>query len=517
MPHLDRQGTATRLIVDGKPFLIRGGELGNSSFTSLEYMASVWPKLRAMNLNTLLVPVYWELIEPEEGRFDWALLDELMQAARERDFRLVLLWFASYKNSMSSHVPAWVKLDQDRFPRAQDDEGISQEILTPFSGANLEADKRAFVALMEHVEAFNREERTVIMVQPENEIGMLPTARDHHPLADRAFAEAVPRELLDYLTAHRDSLVPEFRARWEAAGGKKRGTWEEVFGAGSYTEEIFMAWYFAKYVNAIASAGKEAYPLPMYANAALNAPGREPGDYPSAGPLPHLMDVWKAAGKGIDFLAPDFYNPRFKHWNDLYTRQGDPLFVPEHRFDSTVAAKAAYVFGHYQGIGFSPFSIESTERAEEEELGKLYALVEQLAPQITAAQGSDNLEGVLLDKTTPDTTLTFGPYTFTVKHSYTLGWEAGSSRENWPPGAAIFVRSADNEWFVLGSGIVVTFDNQEEPELRTGILRNEEGRFADGEWKVIRYMNGDQIHQGRHIAIYEGDWSIQRLELYDYR
>ena len=196
IPHLRKQGTTTQLIVDDKPFIVLGGELGNSSFTSVEYMEQIWPKLKTMNLNTVLVPVYWELREPEEGIFDFELFDTLVEEARNYNFKLVLLWFASWKNSMSSHAPAWVKLDQERFPRVKDDKGNSQEILTPFSENNLQADLKAYEALMDHIKKTDRE-HTIIMIQTENEIGMLPSARDHHPLANAKFQAQVPEELIE--------------------------------------------------------------------------------------------------------------------------------------------------------------------------------------------------------------------------------------------------------------------------------------------------------------------------------
>ena len=524
IPHLKKQGTATQLIVGGKPFLILGGEFGNSSFTSLEYMEPIWPKLKTMNLNTVLAPVYWELIEPVEGKFDFELFDRLVNEARNHNLKLVLLWFASWKNSMSSHAPSWVKKDQHRFPRIKDDKGKSHEILTPFSEENLQADLKAFQALMKHIKEIDENEHTIIMIQPENEIGMLPTARDYHPLANKKFQEDVPPEFIQYFKKNKGKLVPEFKDVWAKNGYKESGSWEEIFGNGLHTDEIFMAWYYSKFTNTIVEAGKVIYPLPMFVNAALNRPGRSPGEgYPSAGPLPHLMDIWKAGGPSIDFLSPDFYFPNIKHWSDLYTRQENPLFIPEHRFDSTAAAKAAFVFGHYEAIGFSPFSIESTPNPEDEPLGKVYNLINQLTPIITANQGYNKIEGVLFDKETQESVLQLGDYEFTVKHSYTLGYEANSKNDSWETAGALIIQTDKNEFYLAGSGVVITFKNLSNPNLNVGILKAEEGKFVrkdsfgdNNMWKVIRHLNGDQIHQGRHIRIFVDDYSIQRFELYNY-
>lgn len=516
IPHLEKQGNSFQLIVKGKLFLILGGELGNSSFTSLEYMAPVWPKLKTMNLNTILAPVYWELIEPVEGKFDFNLYDDLIKEARKYDLKIVFLWFGSWKNSMSTHAPAWVKKDQQRFPRVKDDKGKSHEILTPFSENNLMADLKAFQALMKHIKEIDENDNTVIMMQPENEIGMLPTARDYHPLANKKFQENVPEEFIQYLKKNKENLVPEFSAVWAKNGFNDFGTWEEIFGKGPHTDEIFMAWYYAKFTNLITEAGKKEYPLPMFVNAALNRPGWLPGNYPSAGPLPHLMDVWKAGGPSIDFLSPDFYFPNIKHWSDLYTRQGNPLFIPEHVFDKTVAAKAVFVFGHYEAIGFSPFSIESITDPANEPLGKIYNLIKQLTPLIAANRGYHKIEGLLFDKENQESVFKLGDYEFTFKHSYTLGYEANSKNDKWEPAGAIIIQTGENEFYLAGFGIVTTFKNIKNPNLNVGILKVDEGKFENNKWKVIRHMNGDQIHQGRHVRAFVTDYSIQRFELYNY-
>ena len=239
---------------------------------------------------------------------------------------------------------------------------------------------------MQHLRDVDGKEQTVIMVQPENEIGMLPSARDYSLMANKKYNSKVPVEFINYITENKKILVSEFYEVWSRNGFRTNGTWEEIFGVGEHTSEIFMAWYFAKYTQEVIAAGKSVYPLPMFVNAALNAKGKQPGEYPSAGPLPHLMDIWKAAAPSIDFLSPDFYNSDFKYWNDLYVRQGNPLFIPEHKFDNTVAGKAAYAIGHYQAMGFSPFSIESSEDPINEPLGKIYNLMYQLTPSLQSTK-----------------------------------------------------------------------------------------------------------------------------------
>ena len=515
IPRLVKNGNTTLLLVDNKPFLILGGELGNSSASSNEYMRPIWPRLQQMNLNTVIAPVYWELMEPMEGKFDFTLVDSLIKNARLFKMKLVILWFGAWKNSMSCYAPAWVKTNTTRFPRILDKTGSPHEIITPFNKNNLEADKKAFVRLMQYIKETDSKEQTVITVQVENEIGMLPDARTYDDAANTAFNSAVPRQLLDYLVKNKNKLLPEIRSIWEVNGSKTSGNWEEVFGKSLATDEIFMAWYYAVFTNELTIAGKAAYNLPMFVNAALNRPGAKPGQYPSAGPLPHVMDIWKAAAPAIDFLAPDFYNPDFKHWCDLYARAGDPLFIPEHRFEKGIDAKAFFAFGNYNCLAFSPFSIESTNEPEKEPIGKTYNILNQLTPLITKYQPATGVKGFLIEKDSIQKDIEIGDYLFTVHHEYKMGWSPGSKESGWPLAGGLIIAIAPGEFYVAGTGFVMTFTPKAKNK-KAGFISVDEGKFEDGLWKPGRRMNGDQDHQGRHVRIPADDHSIQHVKLYTY-
>jgi len=406
---------------------------------------------------------------------------------------------------MSCYAPGWVKTNTARFPRAEDRNNVKQEILSPFSKNNLEADKAAFVKLMQHLKTVDGLRHTVIMIQVENEIGMLPDARDHSAAADAAFAQPVPAGLLTYLERFKETLSNRY---------KTSSNWETVFGKSLATDEAFMAWHYAGYVNEIAAAGKKAYNLPMYVNAALNAPGKKPGEYPSAGPLPHVMDIWKAGAPAIDIFAPDFYNPDFKLWCDAYTSRGNPLLIPEIRFEAGVDAKAFFAFGEYNCMSFSPFSIESPPKPENEPIGKAYAIISQLKPLIAKYQPQQATKGFLLDKDNAIQKATLGNYTLTVSHEYKLGWSAGAKNDTWPQTGIMVIMVAPDEYYIAGTGAVVTFEPL--AKGRAGMLSVDEGSFINGKWLPARRMNGDQDHQGRHIRIPVNEYGIQHVKLYTY-
>lgn len=528
LPKIVMHGNAYQLIVGGKPFLMRAGELGNSNASTADYYNRiVVPNLLKQNINTALVPVYWDLMEPTEGKYDFSLVDDVIKTSAQNGLKVVFLWFGAWKNSMSCYAPAWVKKDVKRFQRAESKDGVRQEILSPFSSETLKADRAAFCKLLEHIKAVDNNQ-TVIMIQVENEIAMLPSARDYSKAANVAYNSTVPTRLTDYLAQHKNELTDSLKKYWS---GKIIGDWKDLFGGSIYGEEIFTAWSYAVYVQELAKAGKKIYNIPMYVNCALNRPGRKPGEYPSGGPLPHLLDVWKAGAPLIDMLSPDIYFGDFKRWTSAYYRADNPFFIPEHQYDATAGAKALYAFGEYHALGFSPFSAETkqaqfmppvlgetfngdTQKGTLTELPAAYNLIAVCEDYINKFNGTAQMRGVLLDSINQRDTLIIGGYKIIAKHDYTLGWSPNAKLPGWNTEGAIIINTNPDEFLLIGTGTVLNF-NSLKKNTNVGILEIQELSAADGK-TVLRYLNGDESHQGRHVRIPDGEWGIQKFKLYEY-
>jgi len=520
IPYLKKQGTATQLIVEGKPLLMLGGELGNSAAADTVNLKEIFPMLRSMELNTVLAPVYWELIEPKEGTFDFSTVDALIKEARRNDLKLVLLWFGSWKNSMSCYAPDWIKTNPKRFPYSKNSKGNSLEIMTAFSSGNLQADKNAFCSLLDYIKNIDEKESTVIMIQVENEIGMIPEVRDRIKEADKLFEQEVPVELMVYLTSNKRTLNPHVLERWALSGYSTKGNWQAVFGESIFTEEIFQAWHYARYVEEISKAGKSVYNLPMFVNAALDTRDRKPGQYPSGGPLSHLMDIWRAGAPSIDFFAPDIYDPPFDYWCQRYNISGNPLFIPETVRGDHTSARVFYAFGEHNAMGFCPFSIESTNNPLDEPLVKSYRLLNQITPMLISLQGQNKTRGFWFHPEHLRDTVSLGDFNLIVSHDYTLGWSDESKQDvsKWGETGCLIIKLADDEFMVAGTGIVITcLPKSGSSNISAGIISCDKGVFENGNWMPFQRLNGDETHQGRHIRIPAGSFEIQKFKLYQYK
>lgn len=534
IPQLEKYGTATRLVVDGKPFLLISGELHNSTCGGLESLRSVWKRMAEKNLNSVIATVSWELVEPVEGNYNFELVDSIIIGARNANLKLILIWFASWKNASSVYIPSWVKKDYETYPRVRDEHGESLEILSTFGETSVKADARAFAALMKHIREVDEKDQTVVMIQVQNEVGVLDNLgktpgnarRDFSDAANKAYNAEVPKELMDYLLRHKEGLFPELYKVWKENEFKISGTWEEVFGKSKYkpdlqdwkfysyyTEELFMAWNYARYIEKVAAAGKKEYNLPMYVNAWLKQPfSYLPGRYPSGGPLPQVIDVWRAAAPSIDFIAPDIYTDEFVWICEEYTRSGNPLFIPETRGGETGAARAFFVFGEYDAGCFAPFGIDNPRYSENDPLDEAYAVLQNVSTIILENQGMGTMHGVLVDTATPVQEVELGNYTI----------EAHLGGRNKPAVAGgLIIMTGEHEFIVAGRALDVFFIPRDTSGTRVAVNACDEGIFENGEWIPKRRLNGDEVHastwSGTGLKLPAYKVSIQKVSLYRYK
>jgi beta-galactosidase GanA len=569
VPHLEKRGVATQLIVDGKPFLVLGAEPPTSGASNLEYLRYTLQVMATTHQNTAAIAVAWAWIEPEKGKYDFRIVDAAIEDARKIGERIVLVWFGSWKNGQSNCAPGWVKADQDRFPRAQVKGGQTVEALSPLNENNWEADARVFAVLMRHIREVDRTHR-VIMVQVENEIGIFGDSRDRSPLADKAFAGAIPAELMDYLQKHKEGLHPELRKVWEAAGFKTNGTWQEVFGKGPEADEIFMAWNYARYVNHVADAGKKEYPIPMFANT-WGSQGWGKG--PHGEPMDHVHDIWKAGAPMVDTFAPDAYMGMqgvANHIVDLttrYTNSGIPFFTVEAMDGEIGAAHAFYAIGQQRAIGFSgmgndgllqwftqtglnlpavvsPPGMDSPARLvgfggpgttaplppippeyEAKALSQAFLTLSQIAPQILEHQSKGTIAGVVLDKEKTEEQVKLGNYILNVG----LPRRGGRGQDPVPDviGYGLFMATGPDEYLLAGNNVLITFTPNTPGPPIAGLVTQEAGRFDNnGKWVATHFLIGDDsmitntppVNQsGSGVRLAFGERAIQRVTLYRYR
>ena len=539
-PHLEKRGDVTQLIVEGRPWLVLGCELGNSTSSSREYLAPYWQQLKESGVNTVLAVVSWEQTEPVEGQFDFTVVDNLIADARSNGMKLALLWFGSWKNGITSYTPTWVKCDTQRFPLAQTPEGKSLPILTTLGEETCKADAKAFAAMMSHLKKVDAQQHTVVMIQMENEVGLHGHPRDYCPLAEKAYKEQVPKELIEWLKTHKKELLLETSSAWETNGFKETGTWEEVFGPADRAAEIFMAWHYASYMERITEAGKKEYDLPTFVNAWIVQPeDTRPGNYPSGGPQAQNHDIWRAAAPHIDILSPDIYLNDFPTVLSLYSRSSNPVFIPESRSGQNGAANAAYAIGAMGAIGYSPFGFE---RNCADDMNKPFRLFYQktgrIAPQILEAQAKGRIGALWLKGAEPTRvkdTISLGGVNI-VGELISSGMRNGGAPQltggTYDPeavGYAIVIQQEDESYLFLGSNVRITFLPPDGKGI-IGLAKVTEGDYNDqGHWVEGRWLNGDEI-QLRYDLLYaveEGfsgqglnfgrpEPSFQRVELFRY-
>ena len=484
------------LLADGKPYLILGGQIHNSSAWPSE-LPQVWESIAALHANTVEAPIYWEQLEPQQGRFDFTNVDALVDGARAHHLHLILLWFGTWKNGNMHYAPSWVKADTTRFPRVIRADGQPIDVLSPMSRNTLDADKAAFTALMQHLRQVDGEQHTILMIQVENESGNIGSVRDFSAEANRSFAGPVPADLL-------------------AIAAQKPGTWHEVFG--NEADEIFQAYYQAKYINEIAAAGKRTFDIPYYINVWIDYPAAElpqrqldqPGiGYPSGGAVQKLVGLWRKLAPSIDLIGPDIYtddSPMYRATIAAYKRPDNPLWIPETGRSDSFAKFLFYALGD-GAIGFSPFGVDQsgwnilgdepwTAHARN------FALLAPMDREIAQLAFEGKLKTAVEEPGSATHEVDFGTWQATVQFGFPQhdGRPAPGTKD--AHGTALIAQLGPDEFLVTGIDASVTFHLPgKQPWIRSMILTAEEGRYDAGVWKPLRLLNGDETDRG--LSFYE--------------
>ncbi|KAJ3454863.1 hypothetical protein MRS44_013463 [Fusarium solani] len=498
------------LLVDGKPYLILGAELQNSSMSSARYMDTVWQNLKDMGVNTVLGAVAWEDIEPEEGAFNFSELDQIIAGARAYGLRLVILWQVKLCSFVGQDKLSEVPADVYENP-----EGRLQNsgVLSIFHNECVNADTRAFSRLLQHLGETDKA-RVVIMVQVENEVGFHGDSRDRSVVATRLFESPVPNEVVKFLSDEWNSLHPDLTRNYpnfretvdRIKAGESTGNWEDYFGKSIWTDELFMAYHYALYLEKIASAGRKIYELPLFSNVWLPQPGEpgaasgggKPGEYPSGGASSTVLDIWQKFAPHLDFISPDIYHNAYGETCATYTHRGQPLFIPEQRRDHFGARTAWTAIGGFHALGVSPFGID-TQTPEEAAFTDHYKLLSSLSKHILEARRKNlTVTGFcfhdLEDKENPSppVKVSFKRYDATISRAFVFGKEG--------PGYGMIIELEPSKFLLIGKGFKVEWKSNSLTHPYTEILRFEEKSVIDMETQELRterILNGDESGSGK--------------------
>jgi hypothetical protein len=495
-PQLVQKDGRYTLMVEGRPFLILGGQIHNSSGWPSE-LPQVWQSMAALHANTIEAPVYWEQFEPQPGHFDYTNVDQIVEGARTHNLHVVLLWFGTWKNGNMHYVPDWVKTDTKRFPRTIRPDGEPIDVLSPMARTTLEADKAAFVALTRHLKQIDSEQHTVLLIQVENESGNIGSVRDNSPESNREFAGQVPADLL-------------------AAAHKQPGTWSQVFGADA--DEFFQVYHQARYINEIAAAGKQEFAIPFYINVWIDYPAAElaqrqlemPGiAYPSGGAVQKLVGLWRTLAPSIDMIGPDIYaddSPFYRETMKAYHRPDNPLWIPETGRDDSFGKFFFYALGD-GAIGFSPFGVDQSgwnilgDQPWKAHANN-FALIAPMDREIARLEFEGKLKTAVEEPGQTAQEIDFGGWQATVAYGFPQpdGRRAPGTKD--AHAAALVAQLGPDEFLVTGVDASVSFHLPGKlPWIRSQILSAEQGTYENGVWKPLRLWNGDESDRG--LCFYE--------------
>lgn len=451
-----------RLVVDNEDFLILGLQWACNSCFDEETMGPLFEQAKKIGANTAVLPVYWSQLEPQPGKFDFSILDYEISMCRKYDLKLIPLWFASYKNAECCYAPHDIRTDPSYRKVIRKDGSVQSACLCPTGEDALKRDITAIRELALHLKEIDAEQNTVIMLQIENEPGIMGTDRCHCSVCDTLFD-------------------------------------------GSESPEMFTARCIARYVNTVAGAAKEVYPLPTYANVWLSASVADvPGfSYPAGGAVKNMLDIWLSESNNLDMIAPDIYQHSylsFKAICEHYARENNPLYIAETSsgLSGRVDKNAFYAIGCHGAIGFDPWSIDipfpdqsdaplvhpldGTWGPQAYALRDSYKSIADAMLAITDAVGTDRIAVFVQEDGESGTSFMLGGVAFCVNYE-------GGTR-------GMVIHLGENQFIALGKGYRIQ-PRKPSPDGRAlPVEELHRGRFESSKWldlhPVVRETaNGD--------------------------
>lgn len=510
--------------VNGSPFFSIGGQTNNSSAYDKEAMQRAFAGIEAMGMNTIAAPVYWETLEPEEGRYCFWQMDMIVEEARKRGLKAVLLWFGTWKNGASHYVPEWMKKDAATYRPVYTKSGLPTTTLSPHCAAVLNKDKKAFIQLMTHLKEINKDE-TVLAVQVENEPGLLGTSRDYSVEADVLFHTEIPEEVRDWL-----EILPEGKIIdiYEEHGRSKKGDWQKTFGF--HASEIFSAYHFAKFVDEIAAEGKLVYPLPMYTNAWPREQGNRLAgiDFPSGGAATLVLDIWKKFAPHLDCLSPDIYYEDYFTYHELceaYKRPDNILYIPESKANESNGMHILRMIEDCELSSVHCFAVDSifdntgSMKPECLDFKDTITILKVMKPLLEKYQGTGKIKAVTQYAGMDMQFMDFGDYYGRVCYLNSIKDEPYLHLDPWHnapellqnKAKGLIIYEGKGSFYLAGRGYKLELLQKSSIEEMTDVLysqkvfvtrniaylRVEEGELeSDGSFRTKRRRNGDETDTG---------------------
>lgn len=516
----------------GEPVFLTGLQCHNSS-SGTEMIERTIKAIRLHGGNLLEAPVYWCEVEKEKDCYDFQMVAELVDKAREAGLYLIPLWFGFSKNGLLTYAPEYVKKDCAVYKRARNSAGLPVESLSPHCRETLERDKKAFVKVMEFLAEYDKE-GTVIAVQVENEVGLVHTDRDYGKQANREFEAPVPEylrnvQIADCGTAEND---------WEI---DEEPSWLQLFGR--HANEAFTAWKFGQYIQEMTEAAKEKFDISYIMNVSIEINEyEEPGlCYVSGGPVSRVLDIWRKTAPAIRLYGPDIYLAAERDYRKAcaaYTRENNPLFIPESLNGGVGAAlNMLLAVADYDAIGVCCFGAESgieneTLLPETEQVALSMRTIASLEPLLLKYHKTGRIHAV--------TQAEFASWQYVKTEEYHIvarflsndpkpqHYFGSRINVNAPEyahymrerGRCLIVDCGDGEFFVSGAGVCLSFVRRPEADDKMpyahlasamsgqlNFLSIEEGHFEGKTWICEYKRNGDEanyqlyVHPGQVVRV----------------